>query len=153
MSDMLQIQEELQQAAARFKEVVDKHGVRSFLFVMLPGTNQRMYDSNFSHNDPAFYYLNQAVSTDMILKQEIERWKHFVTGTRQTFSVDCINNVELERFLEVGKKYCVVSVLHAVDGYCFILSDSEGNWISPPPDQSGFHSSRFQPDLIQLGLN
>lgn len=153
MSDIEQIQNEIQEAATRFREVVDKHGLRSFLFVMMPGTVQRFYDSNLWPGDPAFHYLSQAVATDMTLKQEYDRWKYHVTGTRQTFCVVCVNNVEQESFLKVGKRYCVVTVLRAVDGYCFVLTDEDGKWVHPPANHSGFHSSRFVLDLVIMGMN
>lgn len=153
MKDIEKIHREIQEAASKFREVVDNHGVRSFLFVMIPGTTKRFYDSNLWPGDPTFFYLNQAVNTDLTLKQEYDRWKHFVVGNRAMFNVECHNNIELESILELGKVYCVVSVLRAVDGYCFVLTDELGNLVKPPRDNSGFHSSRFRPDSALIQSN
>lgn len=156
MIDLKQREEdELRDAAYRFREVVDRLGVRSFLFVMKPSDTsvERFYDSNLLPGDPAFHYLNQAVMTDMTLKQELDRWKHYVTGTQQSFWVICANNLEQELSLKLGCRYRVASVFRAVDGYCFVLVDDDNRLVAPPPNHSGFHSSRFQPDLIQTGMN
>jgi hypothetical protein len=148
-----QTKTEIQEAAMQFRIVADRLGVKSFLFVMLPGSVQRFYDSNLVSLDPAFHYLSQAVTTDMTLKQEMERWKHFVLGNKQTFEVICSNNLEVESYLERGKRYCVVSVLFAVDGYCFVLTDEDGKWVHPPENNAGFHSSRFNPDVMKISMN
>jgi len=153
MDNIEKIQQEIQEAASRFREVVDRHGVRSFLFVMMPGTVQRFYDSNLWPGDPAFHYLSQAVATDATLKQEYDRWKHQVIGNQMPFMVICTNNIEQESCLKLHKRYCVVSVLRAVDGYCFVLTDEFGKHIRPPEGHSGFHSSRFQPDIITMSNN
>lgn len=153
MKNIERIQEEIKEAAMRFREVVDGNGARSFLFVMIPGTVQRFYDSNLWPGDPAFHYLEQATIIDKTLKQELDRWKHQVLGNHMTFFVVCSNNLELEGFLEPNKRYCVVSVLRAVDGFCFILTDEFGKHVKPPEGHAGFHSSRFCQDFATICNN
>lgn len=145
--------EEIDQAALEFKRVITKHGAKAFFFVFFPEDVSRFFDSNFAPADSAYHYLNQSVTVDYTLKVELERWKNVVLGTQQPFSVICISNTELERFLTVGRRYIVISVLRALDGYCFVLSTEDGKYVRVPANFSGFHSTRFVLDVETISMN
>lgn len=143
----------IQHLITNFIREIDRLGLKSFVYVHDTPSVLRHWQSNFQPNDPAFYYLNQASNIDLTTKVEIDRWKHVITGTQQVFKVICINNIELESYLIAGKFYMVVSVLRAINGYVFVLTDEDGEHIMTPNQDSGFHSSRFELSTTMVSSN
>ena len=135
--------ESLRAAAEQFHKAIDEVGGKSFFYVHLDDLS-RFWDCNFAPEDPAYHYLKQAMDIDYVFKKEKDRWKHTIIGTQQPFVVTCVNNIEIEQYLERGKTYVVVSALWATDGYCFVLTDEFGKFVKPPAGSSGFHSTRFE---------
>lgn len=143
----------IRELAEHFQAELEKMGCQVFLYVHMPEDLSRVFHCNFKANDPAFHYLRQAIDVAQISASERERWINVIIGTQQPFPVTCTNNIELEQFLVKGKKYIVISALHAIDGYCFVISDENGNYVPTPPGVTGFHSTRFELCRLMMGSN
>lgn len=145
--------EAIQAAAELFQKEMQELGCQVFLYVHMPEDLSRVFHCTFPAEDPAFYYLRQSVDVAQVSARERERWVNVIVGTQQPFPVTCINNIELEQYLVKGKKYVVISALHAIDGYCFVLSDENGRYVQTPQNVSGFHSTRFELCRLMIGNN
>lgn len=136
--------EKAKRAAEVFQKEVEAQGLKFFLYVEFSEELTGVWNCNFLHDDnSSFHYLKNSVDVCHSLKIEVERWKNVVVGTQLTFRVVCVNDTMAEPFIKKGVEYTVISVLHAVGGYGFILCDLNGKHVDTPPGTSSFHSSRF----------